>query len=128
MTAIGGTIRKVTIDGRSFGVAADNDVNRKLGGFENEIQPNGNNTSRLIKTAINWTISGLQLSIDDSSGDHEFLQERADSLAFFNVTITMASGKVYQGSGQIVGEFQVSSQSATASMDLGGQGRLTPQS
>ncbi|MCP4209822.1 MAG: hypothetical protein GY767_22665 [Shimia sp.] len=124
---IGGSIESVSISGRIFAAAADADSNRKLGGFENEVQPNGDGTSRVIKTRATWKVDGLTLSIDDDRGDHEFLQDLADSAKHHVVSITYASGAVYQGQGTIVGEMQVSNQSTTAAVTLAGGGKLTKQ-
>jgi len=49
MAATGGSIESITMDGREFAVAADAESQRKLGGFENEVQANGNGTARIIK-------------------------------------------------------------------------------
>lgn len=124
---VGGSIESVSIDGRLFAVAADNEAQRKLGGFENEVQANGDGTARLIKTRVPLSISGLTVSIDDDKGDHEYLQDLADGNDFFAITITLASGKTYSGKAQIVGELQVSTQNATASFDLVGSGKLNKQ-
>lgn len=127
MTAVGGSIESVSLDGRIFAVAADADSNRKLGGFENEVSPNGDGTSRLQKTRVSWSIDGLTLSIDDTRADAEYLQELQDGLDFFPVAVTYASGIVYQGTGQLVAETAISSQSTTASVALMGTGKLTQQ-
>ena len=127
MPAIGGSIESVNLDGRDFAVPADTEVQRKLGGFENEVQPNGNGTSRLIKTRTAWSLDGLIIEIDDDRGDQEFLQELADRKDYFAASITYASGVTYQGSGQIVGENPASSQNATGALSLMGTGELTKQ-
>lgn len=127
MAAVGGSIESVTLDWRTFSVAADADSNRKLGGYENEVQANGDKTSRLIKNVVPSSIDGLTLSIDDTRGDAEYLQELQDRKDFWPATITYASGVVYQGSVQIVGETAISSQSATAAVALMGDGPLTQQ-
>jgi len=127
MPATGGSIESVTLDGRNFPVAADAEAQRKLGGFENEVQANGNGTARLIKTRVPLSIDGLTLEVDDGRGDHEFLQELSNRNDFFPVAITYASGSTYQGSAQITGELQASSQNATAAVSLMGPGRLTRQ-
>ncbi len=124
----GGSMESVSLDGRQFAVAADADSQRKVGGFENEVQANGDGTARLIKTRVPWGASDLTLDIDDDAGDHEFLQELADRNGFFPITATYASGAIWQGSGQIVGEVQVSSTNATASVGLQGAGQMTLQS
>lgn len=127
MAATGGSIESVTLQGRVFAVASDADVQRKLGGFENEVQANGDGSSRMIKTRVPWSLDGLVVEVDDIRGDHEFLQALSNENENYPVTITYANGVVYQGTGQIVGEFQASSQNATASVNLMGEGVLTPQ-
>jgi hypothetical protein len=127
MPAIGGSIQSVSIRGRLFPVASDAEANKKLGGFENEVQANGNGTARLVKTRVPWSIDGLQIEIDDTRADHEFLKEIADSLEFVAVTMELVSGAIYQGEGQIVEEVTSSSQNATATITLMGPGTLTQQ-
>jgi hypothetical protein len=108
-------------------VASDAEANKKLGGFENEVQANGDGTARLVKTRAPWSIDGLQVEINDSRADAEFLQEIADSLEFVSITMTLASGVTYQASGTITDEVQSSSQNATASIKLSGPGGLSQQ-
>ena len=127
MAAVGGSIESVTLDGRNFPVAADAEAQRKLGGFENEVQSNGDGTARLIKTRVPLAISGLTIEVDDDRGDHEFLQELSNRNDFFPIALTYASGSTYQGTSQLVDETQASSQSATASVSLMGPGILTKQ-
>lgn len=127
MAAIGGSIESITLKSRNFAVAADAEAERKLGGFENEILANGDGTARMTKTRSLWSLTGVTVEIDDFRGDAEYLQELADSSDFFPITITYASGIVYQGTGQIIEETASSSQSATASVSLSGPGVLSPQ-
>lgn len=127
MPAVGGSIESVSLDGREFPVAADSEVQRKLGGFENEIQSNGDGSGRMIKTRVPWSLDGLTVEVDDGRGDHEFLQGLSDNDDYFPIAVTYASGEVYQGQGQIVGEMQASSQNATAAVSLMGPQALTIQ-
>lgn len=127
MAAIGGSIDSISISGRNFAVAADAESQRKLGGWENEVQSNGDGTARLIKTRVPLSISGLTIEVDDDRGDHEFLQEIANAKNFHIISITYASGLTYQGTAQIVDEMQSSSQNATAEISLSGPGILTKQ-
>lgn len=127
MAAVGGSIESVALDGRTFSVAADAEAQRKLGGFENEVQANGDGTARVIKTRVPLMIDGLTLSVDDSRGDHEFLQTLANRKDFFPISLTYASGSTYQGRAIITGELQASSQNATAAVSLSGPGILTRQ-
>jgi len=126
--AVGGSIEEVSIEGRLFAVAADADVSRTLGGFTNDVMPNGNGSGRLIKTSVTWGLSGITVVVDDPTGsDHEFLQEKADSLEFLDVSIKYASGAVYSGRGQLTDEIAFSNQSTTASLNFKGEGRLVKQ-
>lgn len=127
MAAVGGSIESVSIRGRLFPVASDADANRKLGGFENEVQANGDGTARIVKTRVPWMIDGLSLEIDEDRADQEFLQEIADGRDFVAITITFASGITFQGRGTVSGEIQASSQSATAPITLSGPGELSQQ-
>lgn len=127
MAAVGGSIESVTLDGREFPVAADAEAQRKLGGFENEVQANGDGTARIIKTRVPLAIDGLTVEVDDDRGDQEFIQGLANRNDFFPVAITYASGNTYQGTAQIVGENPASSQSATQAISLMGPGVLTKQ-
>lgn len=127
MAAVGGSIESITLDGRNFAVAADAEAQRKLGGFENEVQANGDGTARLIKTRVPLSLDGLTLEIDDDRADQEFLQELTNRNDFFPVVISYASGNDYQGTAQIVGETQTGSQNATAAVSLMGPGVLTKQ-
>ena len=127
MAAVGGSIESVTLDGREFGVAADAEAQRKLGGWENEVQMNGNGTGRLVKTRTPLSIDGLTLDTDDDRGDQEFMQELADRNDFFPIAVTFASGNTYQGVAQIVGDLQASSQSAMTTANFMGPGNLTKQ-
>ncbi len=127
MSAVGGSIESLTIRGRIFAVAADAEATRKLGGFENEVQSNGDGSGRIVKTRVPWSLDGVQVQIDDAQGDEEFLQEIADGLAPVPITITLASRVTYQGKGIVTGEIGASSQNATATISVMGEGTLTQQ-
>lgn len=127
MATIGGSLESITIKGRSFAVTADADTSRKLGGFENEIQSNGDGTARTVKTRVPWSITGVVVAIDDTLGDHEFIQALQDSNDNAPITATYPDEGTYQGVGTIVGEVVFSNQSSTASLDLSGPGVLRRQ-
>lgn len=127
MAAVGGSLESISLDGRIFPIASDAEAQRKLGGFENEIQANGDGSARIIKTRVPLSLDGLVISMNDDQGDHEFIQALSDRLDFFPIALTYASGAVYQGSAQLTGETQSSSQSASATVSLMGPGELTKQ-
>jgi len=127
MTAIGGSIESVSLNGREFAVAADVEVTRKVGGFENEVMANGNGTARLVKTRVPFIFDGLAIEIDDARNDQGFVQALADGPDFFPVTVTYASGITYQGQAQISGEIQFSNQTSSCTLSLAGTQTATPQ-
>ncbi len=127
MSAVGGSIESITLDGRTFSVTADTDSGRKIGGFENDFQANGDGTGRLIKTRIPFMVDGLVISIDDDNSDQEFLQDLADRNGLWPLTATYASGAIWQGNGQIVGELTFSNASSAATVGLSGEGKFVQQ-
>lgn len=127
MPAVGGSIQSITIRGRIFPVASDAEANKKLGGFENEVQANGDGTARKVMTRVPWAIDGLQVEVNDDKGDHEFLQEIADLKDYVSIEMELASGTIYVGTGTITDEIQASSQNATATIKVGGPGKLEAQ-
>lgn len=127
MAAVGGSIVEVSIAGRIFAVPADNEAQLALGGWNNEVQANGNSTGRLVKTRMPLKIDGLLIEISHENGDLQFLQGRADSSDFFVLSIELADSSVYAGKAQIVDELQGSTQSATAAVSLQGPQTLTLQ-
>ncbi len=122
-----GSIREVALDGRNFAVAADADAERKLGGYTNEVQANGNRTARVVQTAVPWVLSGLTLSIDDDRGDQEFLQDLQDSGRVVPMSVTLASNATYSGEGTITEDIAFSTQNGTAGVSLSGGGKLEKQ-
>jgi len=127
MAEIGGSIESVTLEGRTYTVASDADVAQKLGGFENEVQANGDGGARKIMTRVPWGLSDITVSIDPETDDLEFLQSLANTKGFIDCTLTEVGGTVWQGSGTITGEMPRSLQATTAAVNLMGQGKLTKQ-
>lgn len=127
MASTGGSVESISLNGRIFAVAGDVEINRKLGGFENEIEMNGDGSARLIKNRIANSLDGVVVSCDDDRADHEYVQELSDGNDFFTIAITYASGITYQGLTQITGELQHSSQKATLTFSTMGPGQLTKQ-
>jgi hypothetical protein len=123
----GGSIESISLAGREFAVASDAATQRKLGGVENEVLANGNGSARDIKTRVPWSLTDISVVIDDDYGDQEYLQELADASGFFVIAVTYASGAVYQGTGQIIGEVQYDNMASTASLSLSGPNTLTIQ-
>ena len=125
--SVGGSVESVSLDGRDFAVPADVDVDIMIGGKQNETQPNGNGTVRQIQRRVACGVSGLRVDVDDTRDDPTFLQNLADRPGYFDMTLTMASGSIYQGDVQIEGELTWNSGSTTAAITLKGQNKLTKQ-
>lgn len=127
MTAVGGPVESVSFNGRYFTAPHDVEVNRKIGGFQNEVQPNGDKTARLIKSIVAASIDGLTVAVDDFLEDHEYLQNLTNLNDFFDFTITYSSGAVWSGRMQITGDLQYSNANATCTCSLMGTETLTQQ-
>lgn len=127
MSAVGGSIESCTIDGRRFAVAADSDADRDLGGFTNEVSANGDGSARILKTRKPWKVSGVSLEINEDRADSDFLQEKADALEFYPITITLASGHTYAGEGIVSSDLTAKTMSATCDVELSGRDRLAQQ-
>jgi hypothetical protein len=76
---------------------------------------------------VAFKLDGLQLDVNDTRGDQEFLQGICDSPDLVPVTITYVSGITYQGVGTVTGEVQYSSQNGTCTVTLEGQAQVTIQ-
>lgn len=127
MTAVGGSVESISLHGRTFPVAADAATQRKLGGFANEVLANGDGTARLKKTRETWSITDIQIVIDDNRDDQGFLQSLADTTDYFDIDITYASGFTWMGTGQITDQPACDSMAATASVNLAGPNKLQRQ-
>lgn len=123
----GGPIQSVSIRGRIFPVAGDADVSRVLGGFTSEVEMNGDGSGRIVQTAVPWKLENVTLSLDDTNGGAEFLQEVANSQSFSTISITLRSGLTYSGQGTVTGDFSSSTMNSTCQVTLSGPGTLTLQ-
>lgn len=102
--SIHGAIRALTIAGRGFKVAHDGPGNRMVGGRSNEIVMNGDGTARTIQTVMPGSINDLQIEIDDTKNDQEYIQGIVDAGLPVVVVVTYASGVSYTGDLVITGE------------------------
>lgn len=127
MGAIGGPITELSWAGRTFKSAGDASVSIGLGGKTNALESNGDSSVRTIQAVAQWTCEGAAVNIDPDNGDQEFIQERTDAGLQEVFNVTLASGVVYQGKGQTVGELKFDTSKATAAVNFGGGGKLTKQ-
>lgn len=127
MASIGGSVKEWSIAGRNFTAPGDNEVTIELGGYENDTPPNGDGSSREIKTVKAASVDGLKAVIDHDRDDPKFLQDTADTPGFKPFTITLTDGNTYQGKAQIKDMPGFSTKDATADVKLGFSGKITKQ-
>ena len=127
MSAVAGYVESFSLFGRNLSPVADVEVNIQLGGDNNDVEMNGDDTGRLIKSKMPWSLDGLVVSNDHEKEDHEYIQDAASRKTFGDITIGLADGVIYQGVGQITGKIAGSSQKATIPIALKGIGVLTQQ-
>ena len=127
MTATGGPPETVSFGGREFKVTGDSDPTIKYGGWQNELEANGDGTARIIKTRVTWSVLNLTIQVDHELGDQEYLQTAADNFTNDVFEMSLASGDIFQGTGQIVGELQSSPAKATLAIGFSGPLKLTKQ-
>ena len=127
MTAVGGSILDISIDGTLYPVSADSDSNTFLGGFTAEVVANGDGSARKILTRVPWSIDGLNVEIDHDRGDMETLQAVAAQPGFVDVTITFVDQTTWSGSGTVVDEQKFASQASTMPLSLMGPATVAQQ-
>lgn len=120
MAAVGGPIREVNIAGRPFQVGGDNEVEFFPGGWTNEVESNGDGSSRLIKSPKTGQLNKVPIVIDDSRGDEAFLQEIMNKHEFVKIYFTDINEHVYGGEMQIVGDAMTNKRTMIKEIDLQG--------
>jgi len=118
--SINGAMRGLTIGGRGFKVAHDGPGNKDLGGRNNELAMNGDGSFRTLQSVMPGSLNDLQIEIDNSRGDQEYLKGIADAGLPVNVVATYASNTSYAGDLVLVGEMKADE--ATGLVSLGFQG------
>jgi hypothetical protein len=116
----GGPIESITLKGRRFAVDAESDMDLNLSGFTNEVKPNGDGSSRVIKSRRLAMAKGGALVVDNDRSDNEFLQEVSDEITPVDADITLVDGTVYSGNMSIVGEFVYKTKDAICEIELCG--------
>jgi len=123
---VGGSVQEISIAARNFAVASDADVKLNLGAMKPTAHRNGNGSTRYTYERQSWSLSELEVSIDASGDQLQFLQDIANSLEPVDCTITLADDTIYQGVGRPdLGDY--STAKATISLALVGSGQLTRQ-
>jgi hypothetical protein len=93
-----GTLRKVVLDGITYDVMADTNINFKHSNYEKEGTPTSGKT--LIK--MTKRIQNVESCVLGCTPDEmEDLSVKADSLTDITMAFTLADGTVYRGKGHI---------------------------
>lgn len=120
MSAVGGPLESVTINGRTFPVAQDSGVTMDLGGDTNSIEMNGDGTGRLIKERRPFLNESINVEIDHDRDDLQFLKTIQQGKETVPVSTTLVEGSVYSGAGIITDPVILATDKATAEIKLSG--------
>lgn len=126
MSIVGGSIARLTLNGRTFGVVADSDAQLFIGGYINSVDVLGNKQSYLKKMYTASHINSIIIGIDDARADVEYLKFLADLTYLFPAAAELVSGAVWQGVVQLIGERDYSTANGTAEISISG-GPFTQQ-
>lgn len=118
--AIHGAMRSLTINGRGFKIAHDGSGNKVMGGRNNEVAMNGDSSFRVLQTVMPGSLNDLQVEIDDSRGDQEYLQGIADDGLPIPVVATYAADVSYTGDVVLSGELQKDENTGLMSLSFQG--------
>lgn len=124
MSTTGGSVLSVSMNGVQYSVPADADFTDQFGGFQNEMQANGDGTTRLIKTRVPGVISGVVVNCDNSRQDREAIEALRAGKELFDLVVEYADGALYSGRAQVTGEPSYSSQNSTMSLNLSIEGKM----
>ncbi len=101
MPRVAGTLRKVTLDGITFGVPGDVNVTETGSGILNESVPSSGSNMRKV-TKRSQVREGVVLLVDGA--ERELLQELDERLDDFPMSYETAAGDVYRAVGWIAFE------------------------
>lgn len=118
--AVKGAMRFLSIQGRSFKVAHDGPGNKDTGGRNNELSMNGDGSFRVLQTVMPGSMSDVQINIDDSRNDQEFLQGIANAGLPVPVVATYASSVSYTGNLVLTGELKADEATGLMSVSFDG--------
>jgi|GEM_PF-5930896 len=116
----GGDIRQFKLNGKEFDVPSDAEMTIIPHGFQNEYSPNGNGTISGIQKRTLAELNGLQVSIDNSTGDYTFLTKTRDLGELVPVIITLADTTTWTGTLGIQGNISYNTATGVAGFDMRG--------
>ena len=123
MSKSSGALESIVIDGRRFTCDSEDQPKFVLPGFENEVLPNADGTVRQKKKRVAGKITDVNIVMDDSRGDQQFIQDAANNLDFVSISATKVDGTLVSGNMQITDEKQLDGGKNTMSISLAGDWR-----
>lgn len=109
MASRGGDVRQYLIAGREFDPIGGASPTIILSGYTNENLPTGNGKIHTTSKRKLGGFDGASVSLDATRKDQEFIQNLINNGENFNVSVTLASGITYSGSGRIEGDLNFNS-------------------
>lgn len=126
--ANGGTPRVLSYAGRIFPFMGDAEPKRKIGGYENEVNPTGDGQNAVVEqTIVAPEVTGCKIMIDDERGDQEFLQEKSNGGKLEDFSYDRKDGSTWGCTMQIVGSIEFDDKTSTAELSFKGVGTLEKQ-
>lgn len=117
-----GALESIVLNGRRFSCANDDSPVIALGGWSNESVVHSDGTFHPKKTRVLGYINSVNIKIDDSREDQEFIQELCAKHEPFTVSATKVDGTVYGGSVIITEQKEVDA--STQHMEISMEGNI----
>ena len=127
MAISGGDLARVAIAGQSFSVASGSSGSIRLGGYKPTSRRMGDGSTIFTGELEDWSMSGMDLAIDASGGQLDFLQSTANALEAVPCEVELNDGTVYSGSGLVVDSYDYNTATTTVTLSMMGAGQLLKQ-
>jgi hypothetical protein len=121
MSQSSGPLESATLAGRRFAIDAEADAKIIIGGYKNDVKPNGDKSFRILKSLEASGVESMPLQYDNDRGDREFLQGLRDGLEPFDFSCTEVDGTIYSGSMQITDDLKFSTKEGTVDVSVAGK-------
>lgn len=125
--ATGGSVREINLDGNVFTVAGDAEVELHIGGYVNDVEPNGDGSGRKIMNASVGAVKGAPVNLDLANGDFETLTDLNNRTDFIPATATTVDGTIWEADVSIVDELNANLMKATAEISIKASGPFRRQ-
>lgn len=121
---VGGDIARVALAGQNFSVASGSDGSLKLGGYKPTARRMGGGETVFTGEQEDWAMAGVDVAIDASSNQLDFLQSTANALEPVSCEVELIDGTVYFGQGLLVDDHSFSTGKSIATLTIMGAGQL----